>query len=323
MSSKMRRIRWIDGQIRANRYPNANKVKEKFELRSTRVVYEDRSYMVNELHAPIEYSRTKEGWYYSVPTYFLPAIMLKKEEVAAFFLGEQLFKRYLGTPFETPLRLALNKITQHLPEHVGDAAQRDTSAFAFTGGGRAIINPELLIELNDAILSKHPVEMEYYSASRGQTNTRTVDPYHLHNIHGDWYLIAYCHTRREPRDFLISRIRAHKHLLSTFQVLPSFSLDAYLAKGFLAERATEPENIVIKFDEYQARWIRERLWHSSQQVEELPSGGLILHLKVGGLGEVKRWIMGYGAHAEVLEPESLRREIRDDVKKMSEIYDKT
>ena len=83
MSSKMRRIRWIDEQIRANRYPNAHKVKEKFELRSTRVVYEDRNYMVNELHAPIEYSRTKEGWYYTVPTYFLPAIMLKKEEVAA------------------------------------------------------------------------------------------------------------------------------------------------------------------------------------------------------------------------------------------------
>ena len=41
MSSKMRRIRWIDEQIRANRYPNANKVKEKFELRSTRIVYED------------------------------------------------------------------------------------------------------------------------------------------------------------------------------------------------------------------------------------------------------------------------------------------
>jgi len=322
MSSKMRRIRWIDEQIRANKYPNAQKVKEKFELRGLRVVYEDRKYMINELHAPIKYSRTKEGWYYTVPTYFLPAIMLKREEVAAFFLGEELFRRYLGTPFETPLRLALDKITRHLPEHVGDAAQKDTSAFAFTGGGRAIINPELLLELNEAILSKNSIKMEYYSASSCQTNTRTVDPYHLHNIHGDWYLIAYCHTRCEPRDFLISRIRAQKRLSSTFQIRPDFSLDAYLAKGFLAERATQPEDVVIKFDEYQARWIRERLWHSSQQIEELPCSRLILRLRVGGLGEVKRWIMGYGMHAEVLQPESLRCEIADEVKKMAEIYHK-
>ena len=109
--------------------------------------------------------------------------------------------------------------------------------------------------------------------------------------------------------------------MSTFQILPSFSLEAYLAKGFLAERAAQPEDVVIKFDEYQARWIRERLWHSSQRIEELPSGGLILRLTVGGLGEVKRWVMGYGKHAEVLQPESLRREIGEDVQKMAEIYD--
>ena len=322
MSTKMERIYWIDKQIRAKRYPNARKVQERFELGSTRIVYEDRKFMINRLHAPIKYSRSRDGWYYTDATYFLPEIMLTREEITAFFLGEELFRRYLGTPFETPLRLALNKIKQHLPEHVGYDAQRGTAAFAFTGGGRAMVDPELLLELNQAILSKRSIEIEYYSASSGQTNTRTVDPYHLHNIHGDWYLIAYCHTRREPRDFLTSRIKARKSLLSTFQVAPSFSLDAYLETGFLAERATAPDNIVIKFDEYQARWIRERLWHSSQQIEELPSGGLILRLRVGGLGEVKRWVMGYGPHAEVLEPESLRREIKAEVEKMQKIYRK-
>ena len=321
MSTKLERIYWIDEQIRASRYPNAHKVQAHFELRSTRIVYEDRNFMIR-LGAPIKNSRSKGGWYYTDTTYFLPAIMLTREEITAFFLGEELFSRYLGTPFETPLRLALEKIKQYLPEHVGYDLQKEAAAFTFTGGGRAMVNPELLLELNNAIHSKHSIEIEYYSASSGQTNTRTVDPYYLNNIHGDWYLIAYCHTRRAPRDFLTSRIKAHKRLLSTFQVAPDFSLSSYLETGFLAERATEPEDIVIKFDEYQARWIRERQWHSSQQIEELPSGELILRLRVGGLGEVKRWVMGYGSHAEVLEPESLRREIKAEIKKMQKIYSK-
>ena len=155
--------------------------------------------------------------------------------------------------------------------------------------------------------------------SIGLNKVSTVDPYHLHNIHGDWYLIAYCHTRHEPRDFLASRIKGYKPLISTFQVELGFSLDAYLESGFLAERSTSPEDVVVKFDEYQARWIRERQWHASQQIEELPSGELILRLRVGGLGEVKRWVMSYGSHAEVFEPESLRRDVEDEVKKMKTI----
>lgn len=322
MSTKLERIYWIDEQIRANRYPNAHTVQAHFELRSTRIAYDDRKFLINRFGAPIKHDRTRNGWYYTDTTYFLPAIMLTSEEITAFFLGEELFRRYLGTPFETPLRLALDKIKQHLPDHVSYDAQKETTAFTFTGGGRAMVDPELLLELNNTIHLKRSIEIEYYSASSGQTSKRTVDPYHLNNIHGDWYLIAYCHTRREPRDFLTSRIKAHKHLPSTFQVDPDFSLNAYLETGFLAERATKPENIVIKFDEYQARWIRERQWHPSQQIEELPSGGLILRLNVGGLGEVKRWVMGYGSRAEVLEPESLRREIEEEIKKMQQIYNK-
>ena len=322
MSTKMERIYWIDKEIRAERYPNAHTVKDHFELSSTRIAYDDRKFMIVRLGAPIRLNRITNGWYYTDATYFLPGIMLSSEEITAFFLGEELFRRYLGTPFEAPLQLALDKIKQHLPDHVSYDAKARTSAFAFSGGGSAKIAPELMLELSEAILSKHSIEMEYYSASSGQTNNRTVDPYHLHNIHGDWYLIAYCHTRHEPRDFLASRIKGYKPLISTFQVEPGFSLDAYLESGFLAERSTSPEDVVIKFDEYQARWIRERQWHASQQIDDLPSGELILRLRVGGLGEVKRWVMGYGSHAEVLEPESLRREIQEETEKMKKIYAK-
>ena len=322
MSTKLERIIWIDNQIRAGRYPNARKVQEHFGLRSTRVVYDDRRFMIYRLGAPIRYSRMHEGWYYSDPSFALPAIILTEEEVIAFFLGEELFKRYLGTPFEQPLRKALNKIKQYLPEHISYDVQAEISSFAFTGGATIEANPELLAELNRAIISKHQVEMVYYSASSGRTAKRTVDPYHLHNILGDWYLIAYCHSRQEVRDFLVGRIREWDILPSTFQVRPDFFLKEYMERGYLAERSAEPVDIVIKFDEYQARWIRERQWHPSQQIQELPSGELILRLKVGGLQEVKRWVMGYGPHAEVLQPESLRSQFEEEAEKMKRIYDK-
>jgi predicted DNA-binding transcriptional regulator YafY len=278
--------------------------------------------MIYRLGAPMQYSRIHGGWYYKDPYYVLPPIILTSEEVLAFFLGQELFKRYLGTPFEQPLRMALGKIKQHLPEYIGYDLQAETSSFAFTGGSTIEADPELLVELNQAIISKHQVEMVYYSASSGQTAKRTVDPYHLHNIRGDWYLIAYCQSRQEVRDFLVGRIREWKILPSTFQMRRCFSLKEYLDQGFLAERGKEPVDIVIKFDEYQARWIRERQWHPSQQIQELPSGELILRLRVGGIQEVKRWIMGYGPHAEVLQPENLRSQFKAEAEEMKKIYEK-
>ncbi len=321
MSSKLERIRWIDSEIRAHRYPNAHKVMERFELRSTRVAYNDRRFMMTRLDAPIEYDRDRGGWYYKDPYYVLPPIILTSEEVLAFFLGEELFRRYLGTAFEQPLRSALDKIKQHLPEYVTYNLQAETSTFAFTTGATIQVPPDLMADLNQAIHSKQQVEMVYYSASSGETTRRVVDPYYLHNIRGDWYLIAYCHRRRAFRDFHVGRIRKLEVLNSTFQKRPDFSLEDYLQEHFLAERGKEPVDIVIKFDAYEARWIRERQWHPSQRIEELPSGGLILRLRVGGVDEVKRWIMGYGSHAEVLQPESLRAQFKDGAEKMRKIYE--
>jgi predicted DNA-binding transcriptional regulator YafY len=43
-------------------------------------------------------------------------------------------------------------------------------------------------------------------------------------------------------------------------------------------------------------------------------------MKVSALDAVKRWVMRYGKEAEVVEPEELRNMIREEVRKMNELY---
>ncbi|MBC7324085.1 MAG: WYL domain-containing protein, partial [Moorella sp. (in: Bacteria)] len=78
--------------------------------------------------------------------------------------------------------------------------------------------------------------------------------------------------------------------------------------------------VAIRFTAQQARWIRERQWHSSQTLEELPDGGLILRMHLSGLQEVKRWVFGFGSQAEVLAPPELRREIAREAAALGELY---
>ena len=63
------------------------------------------------------------------------------------------------------------------------------------------------------------------------------------------------------------------------------------------EKGDRLYEVVIDFAPRAAPFIREREWHSSQRIDEHPDGSLTLHLEVGGLQEVKRWVLGYGKEA--------------------------
>ena len=65
---------------------------------------------------------------------------------------------------------------------------------------------------------------------------------------------------------------------------------------------------------------RERCWHESQQLDEHSDGSTILHMTVSGLNEVKRWVLGFGCHAEVLAPVELRQEIQKEITTMLDNY---
>jgi predicted DNA-binding transcriptional regulator YafY len=62
-----------------------------------------------------------------------------------------------------------------------------------------------------------------------------------------------------------------------------------------------------------ARYVQEHHWHETQQFEPLPDGSVIVQFEVVPTHELNNWILKLGRHAEVLEPESLRQEIKTGV----------
>ena len=51
-------------------------------------------------------------------------------------------------------------------------------------------------------------------------------------------------------------------------------------------------------------------------------GSIIFEVEVAVTDEIRSWIMGWGAKAEVLEPEFLKAEIQSEVEEMQERYKK-
>ena len=66
--------------------------------------------------------------------------------------------------------------------------------------------------------------------------------------------------------------------------------------------------------------MRESVWHHSQRLDDTPDGGCELSMRVGGIKEVRAWVLGWGGDVEVLAPPSLREEVYAQARRMVEMY---
>jgi predicted DNA-binding transcriptional regulator YafY len=79
---QLQRILEIDRRIRSWQFPNAESLSVELEVGS-RVIFNDRRFMVDQLRAPIEFDRKRGGWRYTSQTYSLPSTLVTEGELLA------------------------------------------------------------------------------------------------------------------------------------------------------------------------------------------------------------------------------------------------
>jgi len=316
---QLERLMVIDRSIRDGGYPTAERLAEMLEV-SRRVIFNDRDFMINRLGAPIEFDRHHGGWAYTDKTWNLPGMIVTEGELLAFFLSVEISKRYLGSSMESSLRSAVEKISKGVKGPVSVDLNTLRSQYTFSAPTFVAENEKALIDIHHAIYGNRKIWMRYFTASRGEVTERTIDPYHLSNVRGDWYLIAFDDLGKEFRNFSVARISQWKVLNDKFSRDPNFSAQDWVESSFQAQIGGAIEEVVIRFDAEAAHYVRERIWHTSQTIEENEDGSLVLRLRTSGLEGVKRWLFTFGAGAEVLRPACLRQEFIEEIAGMTKKY---
>jgi len=311
------RMAYIDRQIRAGKFPNCQQVANEFEV--DRKTVQRNIDNMRDLGAPIEYDKKRRGYYYTEPNYFFPSIQLTQSDVFAFVVNEQILKQYQDAPYYQQIKQAIEKIIQFIPDKL--ASEEMASVFSFQSPPSSPVNKQHFQILQDAAYQERQVKIKYHSQHTDHANERIVDPYAIRNQQGAWYLIGYCHNRNQVRIFALNRILSITPTEVDFYKPTNFDIEEFLKESFSIYRDDKTYHIKLKFSPYQARWIRERQWHKTQQLTKLNDGSLILEMDVQGLDEVKRWVMQYGGEVEVVEPVNLREEIIKELKKMVQQYE--
>ena len=320
MSTKLERVLRMSAMIQSGNYPSVKTFMEHFEV-SERTVLNDVEFLKSRFYAPLIYSRTHRGYVYTDKHWQLPILPIAQGQLLALFLSVELTERYLGTSFEEPLRDAIQQMVELLPRDVQVSMNELSHHYSIRPGASAKTPPEILLALQHAIQNRHPVDMLYFTASRGEENQRVIHPYHLLNIRGEWNVVAYDLLRQEIRQFALPRIRTWRVVTEEhFKPDTNFSAENYLQESFQAEHGNQIVEIVLLFDPYQARYMKERTLHPSQQTEEQPGGSLLMRFKTSALAEVQRQVMSYGRHVKILEPASLATTIADELRATLQRY---
>jgi proteasome accessory factor B len=187
---------------------------------------------------------------------------------------------------------------------------------SFRTRAEPIVKLETFDTLAKAAAQRKQLQLTYRKPGQKATELRIVDPYHLANINGEWFLFAWCHLRRDIRTFVPARILAAEPTGKTFARPQKFSLEKRLRDSFGVQSGQGIFDVVLQFNEIAADYIREKRWHESQQLRELRDGGVELRLKLSSLAEVERWVLGWAGNARVIQPLELADSVAQAARKI-------
>ncbi len=305
--------------LSAGKFPNCSGLGRDFEV-STKTIQRDFEFMRDQLVLPIEYDAVRHGYYYARTVAQFPMVTVTQGELVALLVAQKAVEQYRGTSFERPLHAAFEKLVSSLGDEASVSLHELSEAVSFRSAGVPQAQIAVFELLAEAVMSSRTVEFAYLSLRADKPERRTVEPYHLACISNQWYLIANDPRRSGLRTFALTRIEKPKYAGPAFQRPADFSAAKMLAGSFSAFEAGRTERLRIRFDAFAARLVSERQWHKSQKLRVMPGGGAELTMQVGIAPDLESWILGWGGHAEVLEPPSLREKIARAAAEMASRY---
>ena len=178
------------------------------------------------------------------------------------------------------------------------------------------------------------LEIVYGKYSSSSVETFHVQPLAVKEHERRWYLVAYCHERSESqtgnkdmsawRVYGLDRIASLQVTETPFRMPDGFDVEGLFCQSygiFFPKEGERPVTIRFKVTEEEARYIRDLPIHRSQTEEgEAEGGGRLFRIRVIPNRNLTMEFCRHTGRLEVIEPEEIRREVRDELEKAYKQY---
>lgn len=173
----------------------------------------------------------------------------------------------------------------------------------------------------EAMRDKTAIEMTYQSFTRQKPATFIVEPYCLKVFKQRWYMLAYSPGLDKAMIYSLDRVHAIEPTKQKYKLPKGFNAEEYFKNTYGVTGMDEkPEDIEICIDAMQANYLRTLPLHSSQEEIERNDDYSIFRFHMVPSYEFLQELRKYGSDVEVISPESVRAEFREDTESLYRIY---
>lgn len=212
--------------IQSRKSVSAEELADKFQV-SKRTVYRDVNALI-ETGVPIYQEDDKR--YRTMEGYYLPPLMVTREEAMALLTAEKLSAKYMDKSLQENLGALATKIRavlRYADKEYVETVEHSVSVYADMGEEMGYRMTDSLLVLQKAIAGKKLLEISYTNAKQ-EVSTRIIEPVGITQYGLGWHLIAWCRYRNDYRDFRIDRINKFTILDETFEYRDEDPLNTYI-----------------------------------------------------------------------------------------------
>jgi predicted DNA-binding transcriptional regulator YafY len=278
--------------------------------------------MKDILGAPIEFDSERGGFIYKQSAegqrYELPGLWFSPAELQSLAVMQRMLHDLGGGLLADQLSAITKRLTQlvqHRRLNLGEAAAR----LRFPGVASRAAGEAFQVAAS-ATLQRCKLWFEYHARGSNRKSERTVSPQRLTHYREAWYLDAWDDASTELRTFSIDRMNRPAVLSDVALDLPDAELDTHFATSYGIFGGKADKEAVLVFSAERARWVADERWHPEQKDRYLEDGSYELRVPYRDSRELTMDVMRHGMHVQVIEPQELRDEVADQLRRAADLY---
>ena len=304
------RMARIVAMLKKNRMPSAEDILREYEklefeenqlIRaeySIRTVYRDIDSLKNDFHCPIAYDRLHKGYYLTDRNWeFNCPAQLSESAMLALVIGARIAEDLFPDPLRSRISAAVDEILKGSnPDFLDTTLVHSLKVFAESGA----VNDSPVFPIVFEAWQKHQrLRITYDDMKGGAPTVREVDPHVLFLYAREWRIKTYCHHRKAPRTFVISRILKAEMLPDTFapdaEIIRSVTLDNIVSWRKYA-------NVKIRITDETRKYAVANRMHTKQRIKKDGKNTWLFTIPEVPEQVIVPWILSQRGEAIPVEP---------------------
>jgi predicted DNA-binding transcriptional regulator YafY len=170
---------------------------------------------------------------------------------------------------------------------------------------------------NGCIKDKFVAEVIYRSQKNNE-KTHRLHPYKLFMYNNAWFLIAWNESIHDIGIFKLNRIKDFQKSTYTFDISMTYDEKQFI--DAFGMKTSDEHRIILHISTPYQNIIEDRIYGKDQTLKKINDHTTELSVTMRHLNQIKAFILGFGNACKVIEPDYIKYEIQEEIKKMNNLY---